>query len=157
VASSTGRHRPSARQGTKGDPRRRARRQSDEVTSLEIVGLMEKLWKQRGMTLVLVTHDTKLARRAPCTAVITKGKLTMRDNRAPNVTGAARPWRPGRASDPAALSHHRPDTAGQGWPGTTLDQRGQSPFRPLATILGWSSLSALVGAESLAILTASAA
>jgi putative ABC transport system ATP-binding protein len=60
----------------------------DEVTSLEIVGLMEKLWKQRGMTLVLVTHDTKVARRAPRTAVITKGKLTMRDNRAPNVTGA---------------------------------------------------------------------
>jgi putative ABC transport system ATP-binding protein len=68
----------------------------DEVTSLEIVALMEKLWKQRGMTLVLVTHDTKVARRAPRTAVITKGKLTMRDNRAPKVItqgppGAAKP------------------------------------------------------------------
>jgi len=57
----------------------------DEVTSLEIVGLMERLWKQRGMTLVLVTHDTKVARRAPRTAVITKGKLTLRDNRAPQA------------------------------------------------------------------------
>ena len=46
----------------------------DEVTSLEIVGLMERLWRQRGMTLVLVTHDTKVARRAPRTAVITKGQ-----------------------------------------------------------------------------------
>jgi putative ABC transport system ATP-binding protein len=57
---------------------------------------MEKLWKERGMTLVLVTHDTKVARRAPRTAVITKGKLTMRDNRAPNVTpqGAARTAQP---------------------------------------------------------------
>ena len=68
----------------------------DEVTSLEIVALMEKLWKQRGMTLVLVTHDTKVARRAPRTAVITKGKLTLRDNRAPKVItqgppGAAKP------------------------------------------------------------------
>ena len=58
----------------------------DEVTSLEIVSLMEKLWKQRGMTLVLVTHDTRVARRAPRTAVITKGKLTLRDNRAPKGT-----------------------------------------------------------------------
>jgi putative ABC transport system ATP-binding protein len=65
----------------------------DEVTSLEIVALMEKLWKERGMTLVLVTHDTKVARRAPRTAVINKGKLTMRDNRAPKVTtpGPAKP------------------------------------------------------------------
>ncbi|MGD1035147.1 MAG: ABC transporter ATP-binding protein [Candidatus Dormibacteria bacterium] len=63
----------------------------DEVTSLEIIGLMEKLWKERGMTLVLVTHDTKVARRAPRTAVITKGKLAMRDNRAPRVTTVAGP------------------------------------------------------------------
>jgi putative ABC transport system ATP-binding protein len=61
----------------------------DEVTSLEIVGLMEKLWKEKGMTLILVTHDTKVARRAPRTAVITRGKLTLRDNRAPRP--AARP------------------------------------------------------------------
>ena len=58
----------------------------DEVTSLEIVGLMERLWRHRGMTLVLVTHDTKVARRAPRTAVITKGKLTLRDNRAPQAS-----------------------------------------------------------------------
>ena len=72
----------------------------DEVTSLEIVGLMEKLWKQRGMTLVLVTHDTKVARRAPRTAVITKGKLTLRDNRAPKVITQG-PSKPSGSPKPA--------------------------------------------------------
>ena len=52
------------------------------------------------MTLVLVTHDTKVARRAPRTAVITKGKLAMRDNRAPRV--ATRPGpAPGAPPGPA--------------------------------------------------------
>ena len=72
----------------------------DEVTSLKIIRLMQHLWKERGMTLVLVPHDTKVARPAPRTAVITKGKLTMRDNRAPNVTPQAPQGRPSR---PAGL------------------------------------------------------
>jgi len=75
----------------------------DEVTSLEIVGLMERLWKQRGMTLVLVTHDTKVARRAPRTAVITRGKLALRDNRAPKAPVATKPGpaQPSGAPQPA--------------------------------------------------------
>jgi putative ABC transport system ATP-binding protein len=53
----------------------------DEGTRAEIIGLMEGLWKERGMTLVVVTHDTQVARRAPRTALITSGTLTLRMNR----------------------------------------------------------------------------
>ncbi|HUY57788.1 MAG TPA: ABC transporter ATP-binding protein [Candidatus Micrarchaeaceae archaeon] len=53
----------------------------DEVTRGEIVVLMERLWKERGMTMVVVTHDTRVARRAPRTAIITNGTLSLRMNR----------------------------------------------------------------------------
>src|ERR1039458_8431477 len=70
------------------------------LSAEENVGRMEKLWKERGMTLVLVTHDTKVARRAPRTAVITKGKLTLRDNRAPKVITQG-PSKPSGSPKPA--------------------------------------------------------
>ena len=53
----------------------------DEVTRGEIVALMERLWTERGMTMVVVTHDTRVARRAPRTAIITNGTLSLRMNR----------------------------------------------------------------------------
>ena len=36
----------------------------DEGTRDEIIGLLENLWRERGLTLVLVTHDSSVARRA---------------------------------------------------------------------------------------------
>ena len=36
----------------------------DEDTRDDIIGLLERLWRGRGLTLVLVTHDTPIARRA---------------------------------------------------------------------------------------------
>ena len=36
----------------------------DEKTRDEIIGLLEELWRERGQTLILVTHDTWVARRA---------------------------------------------------------------------------------------------
>ena len=50
----------------------------DEETRDEIIALMEKLWRERGLTLVLVSHDTAIARRAQRTAVMSEGHLTMR-------------------------------------------------------------------------------
>jgi putative ABC transport system ATP-binding protein len=50
----------------------------DEDTRDEIIGLLEKLWRQRGLTLVLVTHDTAIARRAQRVGVMSKGRLTLR-------------------------------------------------------------------------------
>ena len=34
----------------------------DEDTRDEIIGLLERLWRERGLTLVLVTHDSTVAR-----------------------------------------------------------------------------------------------
>jgi putative ABC transport system ATP-binding protein len=52
----------------------------DEDTRGDIVGLLERLWRERGLTLVLVTHDTSIARRAQRTGVMTNGHLTIRQD-----------------------------------------------------------------------------
>jgi len=50
----------------------------DEETRDEIIALMEKLWRERGLTLVLVSHDSAIAHRAQRTAVMSRGHLTMK-------------------------------------------------------------------------------
>ena len=50
----------------------------DEGTRDEIIGLLERLWRDRGLTWVLVTHDSSLARRAQRAGVMTSGLLTVR-------------------------------------------------------------------------------
>jgi putative ABC transport system ATP-binding protein len=50
----------------------------DEETRDEIIALMEKLWRERGLTLILVSHDAAIARRAQRTAVMTRGRLALR-------------------------------------------------------------------------------
>jgi putative ABC transport system ATP-binding protein len=52
----------------------------DEDTRDDIIALLEKLWRERGLTLVLVTHDTSIARRAQRTGVMTNGHLTIRQD-----------------------------------------------------------------------------
>jgi putative ABC transport system ATP-binding protein len=47
----------------------------DEVTRDEIVAILESLWHDRGLTLVVVTHDSTVARRAERIAVIRGGRL----------------------------------------------------------------------------------
>src|SRR5262250_2512112 len=49
----------------------------DEDTRDEIINLLEKLWRERGLTLVLVTHDSAIARRAGRVGVMSKGLLTI--------------------------------------------------------------------------------
>jgi putative ABC transport system ATP-binding protein len=49
----------------------------DEGTRDELLALLEKLWQERGLTLVVVTHDTVVARRAQRTAQMTDGKLAI--------------------------------------------------------------------------------
>ena len=46
----------------------------DEDTRDETIGLLAKLWRERGLTLVLVSHDTGIARRAQCAGVMEKGR-----------------------------------------------------------------------------------
>jgi putative ABC transport system ATP-binding protein len=50
----------------------------DEYTRGEIVCLLEKLWHDLGLTLVLVTHDSAVARRAQRVAIMTRGRLSIR-------------------------------------------------------------------------------
>jgi putative ABC transport system ATP-binding protein len=49
----------------------------DEDTRDEIIGLLERLWRDNGLTLVLVTHDSSIARRAERVAVMHDGQLTV--------------------------------------------------------------------------------
>jgi putative ABC transport system ATP-binding protein len=50
----------------------------DEDTRDEIITLLEKLWRERGLTMILVTHETSVASRAKRIAVMSKGRLTIR-------------------------------------------------------------------------------
>ena len=52
-------------------------------TRAEIIALLEKLWKDLGLTLILVTHDSAVARRAQRIGTMTSGRLSIRqDSRA---------------------------------------------------------------------------
>ena len=50
----------------------------DEDTRDEIIGLLEVMWRERGLTMVLVTHDSTVARRAQRIGVMKKGLLSFR-------------------------------------------------------------------------------
>jgi putative ABC transport system ATP-binding protein len=52
----------------------------DEGTRDEIMTLLEELWREHGLTLVTVTHDSAVARRAQRTAIMRNGLLTVRDS-----------------------------------------------------------------------------
>ncbi|MFD4117158.1 ABC transporter ATP-binding protein [Streptomyces niveus] len=49
----------------------------DESMRDEIMELLEGLWKEHGLTFVMVTHDSAIARRATRLATIRRGKLTL--------------------------------------------------------------------------------
>ena len=50
----------------------------DEDTRDEIIGLMEKLWQDNGLSMVVVTHDSSIARRAQRLGTMKNGKLTVK-------------------------------------------------------------------------------
>ncbi len=63
----------------------------DEGTRDDIIGLLEKLWRDHGLTLVLVTHDSMIARRAQRLGIMKQGKLTIKQRSgAGPARGAAR-------------------------------------------------------------------
>jgi putative ABC transport system ATP-binding protein len=67
----------------------------DEETRDDIIGLLEKLWRDQHLTLVLVTHDSTIARRAQRLGIMRQGKLAItQDTRAQAADS------PGAASSP---------------------------------------------------------
>jgi putative ABC transport system ATP-binding protein len=55
----------------------------DEHTRDEIVALLGRLWRERGLTLVIVTHDSSVARRAQRIAVIREGRVSAKHGTRP--------------------------------------------------------------------------
>jgi putative ABC transport system ATP-binding protein len=49
----------------------------DEETRDEIVTLLERMWRERDLTIILVTHDSAIANRFPRLAQIKNGRLTI--------------------------------------------------------------------------------
>ncbi|MEV6052237.1 ABC transporter ATP-binding protein [Streptomyces sp. NPDC052107] len=52
----------------------------DEGMRDEIMDVLERLWKEHGLTFVMVTHDSAIAKKAPRLATIRKGKITVKEN-----------------------------------------------------------------------------
>jgi putative ABC transport system ATP-binding protein len=53
----------------------------DEDTRDDIIALLETMWRERGLTMVLVTHDSSIARQAQRIGVMKNGRLTLRKGR----------------------------------------------------------------------------
>jgi putative ABC transport system ATP-binding protein len=55
----------------------------DEGTRDDIMALLEKLWREHGLTLIVVTHDSSVARRAQRIGVMRKGRLAIKQDTSP--------------------------------------------------------------------------
>jgi putative ABC transport system ATP-binding protein len=64
----------------------------DEGTRDDIIGLLESLWRERGLTMVMVTHDSSVARRAQRLGIMKNGRLSIkqdtRNDTSTNDTGS---------------------------------------------------------------------
>jgi ABC-type lipoprotein export system ATPase subunit len=77
----------------------------DEETRDEIIGLLETMWRERGLTMVFVTHDSTVARRAQRIGVMKNGRLTIKK------TASSRAARPQAASTAPAPQVTAPQSA----------------------------------------------
>jgi putative ABC transport system ATP-binding protein len=55
----------------------------DEDTRDEIITLLDTMWQERGLTMVFVTHDSTVARRAQRIGVMKNGRLTFKKSARP--------------------------------------------------------------------------
>ncbi len=80
----------------------------DEDTRDDIIGLLETMWRDRGLTMVLVTHDSAIARRAQRIGVMKNGRLTFKQP-------ARRKGTASEATAFASLAPEPPDTGALGF------------------------------------------
>ncbi|GJF19177.1 MULTISPECIES: ABC transporter ATP-binding protein [Streptomyces] len=52
----------------------------DESTRDEIMDVLDRMWRELGLTFVMVTHDSAIAKKAPRLATIRKGRISVREN-----------------------------------------------------------------------------
>ncbi|MEU1572984.1 ABC transporter ATP-binding protein [Streptomyces collinus] len=52
----------------------------DESMRDEIMDVLERMWEELGLTFVVVTHDSAIARKAPRLATIRKGRISVTEN-----------------------------------------------------------------------------
>ncbi|MDH6217295.1 ABC transporter ATP-binding protein [Streptomyces pseudovenezuelae] len=52
----------------------------DESMRDEIMDVLERMWKELGLTFIMVTHDSSIAKKAPRVATIRKGRITVKEN-----------------------------------------------------------------------------
>ncbi|GAA4783197.1 ABC transporter ATP-binding protein [Streptomyces ziwulingensis] len=52
----------------------------DESMRDEIMDVLTRMWKELGLTFVMVTHDSAIAKKAPRLATIRKGRISIREN-----------------------------------------------------------------------------
>ncbi|MEV6016823.1 MULTISPECIES: ABC transporter ATP-binding protein [unclassified Streptomyces] len=52
----------------------------DEGMRDEIMDVLEAMWKEHGLTFIMVTHDSAIAKKAPRLATIRKGTITVKEN-----------------------------------------------------------------------------
>ncbi|MFG3170112.1 ABC transporter ATP-binding protein [Streptomyces sp. NPDC048200] len=52
----------------------------DESMRDEIMDVLEAMWKEHGLTFIMVTHDSSIAKKAPRVATIRKGRITVKEN-----------------------------------------------------------------------------
>jgi putative ABC transport system ATP-binding protein len=72
----------------------------DEDTRDEIIKLLERLWIEYELTMVLVTHDSTVAKRAQRVGIMQNGKLSIRQDTRKSVPAQAAP----AAGEPAPAS-----------------------------------------------------
>jgi putative ABC transport system ATP-binding protein len=69
----------------------------DKDTRNEIITLLERLWHDRGLSLVLITHDSSVARRAQRVGIMNTGRLAIQRG-----TGSAATPLPGPSAAPSS-------------------------------------------------------
>ncbi|OQD53747.1 peptide ABC transporter ATP-binding protein [Streptomyces phaeoluteigriseus] len=52
----------------------------DEGMRDEIMDVLHTMWKEHGLTFIMVTHDSAIAKKAPRVATIRKGRITVKEN-----------------------------------------------------------------------------